>query len=68
MIRAEVAGATSSMTSVPKPLKFMTPLYPNLIQCYNKYTSNDDFKVSIAKLFFNQTIIVFSFNWPIYVP
>ena len=30
MIKQEVAGATSSMTSVPKPLKFMTPLYPKL--------------------------------------
>ena len=27
MIKTEVAGATSSMTSVPKPLKFLTPLY-----------------------------------------
>ena len=30
MIKSEVAGATSSMTAVPKPLKFMTPLYPKL--------------------------------------
>jgi len=30
MIKAEVAGATSSMTAVPKPLKFLTPLYKKL--------------------------------------
>jgi 26S proteasome regulatory subunit N1 len=37
MIKDEVAGATSSMTSVPKPLKFMTPLYDKLIEAYNSY-------------------------------
>ena len=26
-IKDDVAGSTSSMTAVPKPLKFMTPLY-----------------------------------------
>ena len=46
MIKTEVAGATSSMTSVPKPLKFMTPLYGKLTECYKKHAANDDFKVS----------------------
>ena len=48
MIKDEVSGATSSMTSVPKPLKFMTPLYKKLVEAYNVYTANDDFKVSIS--------------------
>ena len=43
MIKDEVAGATSSMTSVPKPLKFMTPLYEKLVEAYNAYGQNDDF-------------------------
>jgi 26S proteasome regulatory subunit N1 len=50
MIKTEVAGATSSMSSVPKPLKFMTPLYEKLTETYNKYTSEDRFKKSLANL------------------
>lgn len=46
MIKEEVAGATSSMTSVPKPLKFLTPLYKQLIEAYEKHQANDQFKVS----------------------
>jgi 26S proteasome regulatory subunit N1 len=46
MIKEEVCGATTSMTSVPKPLKFLTPLYDKLVEAYNKQTANDDFKVS----------------------
>ncbi len=30
MIKSEVAGATSSMSSIPKPLKFMVPNYDKL--------------------------------------
>mmetsp|Transcript_18748 Transcript_18748/g.28789 ORF Transcript_18748/g.28789 Transcript_18748/m.28789 type:complete len:292 (-) Transcript_18748:1792-2667(-) len=50
MIKTEVAGATSSMTSVPKPLKFMTPLYPKLKEIYDEYKSEDDFKKQLADL------------------
>jgi len=46
MIRVEVIGATSSMSSVPKPLKFMTPLYSKLTETYDKHSSEDRFKVS----------------------
>lgn len=46
MIKDEVSGATSSMTSVPKPLKFLTPLYAKLTETYKAYTAKDDFKVS----------------------
>jgi len=47
MIKTEVAGATSSMTSVPKPLKFLTPLYPKLKEKYQAHKMNDLFKVRI---------------------
>ena len=33
-IKKEVAGATSSMTSVPKPLKFLSVHYPGLKAVY----------------------------------
>jgi len=48
MIKEEVRGATSSMTSVPKPLKFLTPMYKKLTETYNNYTSDDKYKVSTA--------------------
>jgi 26S proteasome regulatory subunit N1 len=50
MIKTEVSGATSSMTSVPKPLKFMTPLYTKLTDCYKAYKTNDDFKKQLSDL------------------
>jgi 26S proteasome regulatory subunit N1 len=34
LINSEISIATSSMTSVPKPLKFLTPLYPKLKETY----------------------------------
>lgn len=46
IIKTEVSGATSSMTSVPKPLKFLTPMYPKMTEAYQNYKSDDDFKVS----------------------
>ena len=46
-IKDDVASATSSMTSVPKPLKFMTPQYEALTECHKNYTNNDSFKVSL---------------------
>lgn len=55
MIKDEVAGATASMTSVPKPLKFMTPLYKKLVESFEAYKASDDFKVSFT---FNQLIFL----------
>lgn len=52
MIKSEVAGATSSMSSIPKPLKFMSPMYDKLKQQYDSYKMVDQFKVS------NQTLII----------
>jgi 26S proteasome regulatory subunit N1 len=50
MIKTEVAGATSSMTSVPKPLKFLTPLYQKLTEIYAAYSGADAFKHQLADL------------------
>mmetsp|Transcript_42278 Transcript_42278/g.97895 ORF Transcript_42278/g.97895 Transcript_42278/m.97895 type:complete len:911 (+) Transcript_42278:49-2781(+) len=33
-LRTEIRTSTSSMTSVPKPLKFLRPHYPTLVTCY----------------------------------
>lgn len=38
------------MTSVPKPLKFLTPQYEKLVETYNKYGKNDEFKKNLADL------------------
>ena len=46
MIKTEITEATTSMTSVPKPLKFLTPLYEKLVAAYKNYAGNDSFKVS----------------------
>lgn len=50
MIKTEVAGATSSMSSVPKPLKFMTPLYEKLVEIFDNYKTEDKFKRQLANL------------------
>ena len=46
MIKKEVSESTSSMTAVPKPLKFMTGLYKKLTETHDKYANKDAFKVS----------------------
>lgn len=38
------------MTSVPKPLKFLTPLYDKLTDAYKAQSANDDFKKNLADL------------------
>ena len=43
-IKKEVAGATSSMTSVPKPLKFLSKHYKAMRDYYNTLAPSD-FKV-----------------------
>lgn len=45
-IKKEVSGAISSMTSVPKPLKFLTKQYPGLKEVYNTLYQGSDLKVS----------------------
>lgn len=44
-IKKEVAGATQSMTSVPKPLKFLSQHYKGMKEYYNTLAPSD-FKVS----------------------
>lgn len=46
MIKTEITEATTSMTSVPKPLKFLTPLYSKLVETHKNYAGSDAFKVS----------------------
>lgn len=46
MIKTEITEATTSMTSVPKPLKFLTPQYPKLVEAYKNHAAADSFKVS----------------------
>lgn len=38
------------MTAVPKPLKFLTPMYPKMTDAYKNYKSEDDFKKKLADL------------------
>ena len=63
MIKTEVSGATSSMTAVPKPLKFLTPMYPKMTEAYKNCKSEDDFKVSDSLEYINQILKnYFKFN------
>ncbi|TFK22375.1 26S proteasome regulatory complex, non-ATPase subcomplex, Rpn1 subunit [Coprinopsis marcescibilis] len=41
-LRTLIRTATSSMTSVPKPLKFLRPHYPDLQELYEKWSSSED--------------------------
>jgi 26S proteasome regulatory subunit N1 len=39
-INNEIKGATKTMTSVPKPLKFLSPLYENMLKAYETQTGD----------------------------
>ena len=41
MIVSEVAGATSSMSSIPKPLKLISPMYEKVKEKYEAYKMVD---------------------------
>lgn len=41
-VRHEIRTATSSMTSIPKPLKFMRPHYTKLKEAFEKLTDADN--------------------------
>jgi len=45
-ISKEIKGATSSMTSVPKPLKFLSVMYKDIVKCYEAAPAGE-FKVSL---------------------
>lgn len=40
-LKEAIRTSTSSMTAVPKPLKFLRPHYPDLVAVYEKWTSKD---------------------------
>ncbi|KAJ8905956.1 hypothetical protein NDN08_002457 [Rhodosorus marinus] len=46
-IRSEIRSATASMTSVPKPLKFLRPLYPKMKEFFGTMPDSDN-KVFMA--------------------
>ncbi|GJJ69799.1 26S proteasome regulatory subunit N1 [Entomortierella parvispora] len=43
-LRTLILTSTSSMTSVPKPLKFLRPLYPDMITIHESWPENNDKK------------------------
>lgn len=43
-LRTEIRSATSSMTSVPKPLKFLRPFYEELKKVYDTWKHEDNKK------------------------
>lgn len=55
-IKKEVAGATTSMTSVPKPLKFLCKHYNTLKETYALLPAGTDFKVSLMNIY--NTILI----------
>jgi 26S proteasome regulatory subunit N1 len=38
MLRNEIAGATRTLTSVPKPLKFLSPHYQTIVKLFDEQT------------------------------
>ena len=43
--KSEISGATTSMTSVPKPLKFLSPHYKKIVEIYEQQIDSE-YKVS----------------------
>ena len=37
-LKQEISGATKTMTSVPKPLKFLSPQYKTVVEAYEAQT------------------------------
>lgn len=56
MIRDEITKSTTSMTSIPKPLKFMIPHYIAIKDFYNKLPIGN-FKLQVADLLAILTIV-----------
>lgn len=48
-LRSQIRASTTSMTSVPKPLKFLRPHYESLKEVYEKI-KDDTTKVSLVPL------------------
>ena len=56
--KIEISGATTSMTSVPKPLKFLSPHYKKIVEIYEQQIDGE-YKVSITRKFSYCTAIQF---------
>jgi hypothetical protein len=41
LIKIEITGATVSMTSAPKPLKFLSPLYGDIKKAFETYPEGE---------------------------
>ena len=41
LLRGQIRSSTSSMTSVPKPLKFLRPQYQRIEAIYEKYPDGE---------------------------
>ena len=50
MLKTEITTATTSMTSIPRPLKFVKPHYESLKNYFAALNSNDSFRRDIADL------------------
>lgn len=48
-LRTLILTSTSSMTSVPKPLKYLRPLYPDMVTIHDSWPDNAD-KVSFYRI------------------
>jgi 26S proteasome regulatory subunit N1 len=58
LIRKELREATSSMTSVPKPLKFLSPFYSQMIKIYDSIKDKVEYQKN--KLLFADILSVLS--------
>lgn len=47
LLRGQIRSSTSSMTSVPKPLKFLRPQYQRIESIYEKYPDGENLKVFV---------------------
>jgi len=50
LIKSEITTSTTSMTSIPKPLKFMIPHFNALRDFYLNLDNNNKFKTVLADL------------------
>jgi 26S proteasome regulatory subunit N1 len=57
MIKKEITTSTSSMTSIPKPLKFLIPHYNTIREFYTKLESTNKLKILIADLLAILTLV-----------
>jgi 26S proteasome regulatory subunit N1 len=50
MLKTEITTSTTSMTSIPRPLKFIIPHFQAIKEAHDKYPSNDKFKLLLSDL------------------